>query len=120
MNLTLGLIAKTLNLELLTQSKDWEDIRPSAGYTSDMLSCVMASAPHRGIWITLQAHMNIIAVAALLELSAVIITEGAKPEPNTIEKANEKGVILFSTKEGSFEIAGRLWEMGLRAVPDEE
>lgn len=120
MNLTLGQIAKTLNLELLTRSVDWEEIRPTAGYTSDMLSCVMAGAPHRSIWITLQAHLNIIAVAALLELSAIIITEGAQPEPTTIEKANEKGVVLFSTKASSFEVAGRLWEMGLRAVSSEE
>jgi predicted transcriptional regulator len=54
-------------------------------------------------------------VAALLELSAVIITEGAIPDDETIEKANEEGVTLFSTKANSFEVSGKLWEMGLRA-----
>jgi hypothetical protein len=53
-------------------------------------------------------------VAALLELSAVIITEGAMPDPGTIAKANEQDVTLLSTPQPSYEVAGKLWEMGIR------
>jgi len=53
-------------------------------------------------------------VAALLEMSAVIITEGAQPEAATIAKANAEGIPLLATDKQSFEVAGRLWEMGLR------
>jgi hypothetical protein len=112
--LTLAEIIKALNLTLLTQPVDFSGILPAGGYTSDLLSCVMANATHQGIWITLQAHTNIVAVAALLELSAVIITEGAMPEPGTIAKANQEGVVLLSTPKPSFYVAGKLWEMGLR------
>jgi hypothetical protein len=108
-------IIDSLNLTLLTEMKDFSSINPPSGYSADLLSCVMAGAKHEGIWVTLQSHNNIIAVAALLELSAVIITEGAIPDDETIEKANEEGVTLFSTKANSFEVSGKLWEMGLRA-----
>ena len=74
----------------------------------------MANAARQGLWITLQAHTNIVAVAALLDLCAVIITEGALPDAATIQKANEEDVILFSTPRSSFYVAGKLWEMGLR------
>jgi predicted transcriptional regulator len=74
----------------------------------------MAGAPRHGIWVTLQAHGNIVAVAALLELAAVIITEGAMPDENTIQKANDEGVTLLSSTRSSFNIIGQLWEMGLR------
>ncbi|MCA1953590.1 MAG: hypothetical protein LDL12_00415 [Anaerolinea sp.] len=104
-----------LELTVLTEPKDFQSIQPSAGYTSDLLSCVMAGAAHGSIWVTLQAHGNIVAVAALLEITAVIITEGAMPDPATINKANQEGVTLLSTPRSSFEIIGRLWEMGLRA-----
>ena len=114
-NISLKRIAQELGLTLLTQPGDFDNLLPSAGYTSDLLSCVMANAAHQGVWITLQAHTNIVAVAALLDLSAVIITEDAMPEPATIHKANEEGVVLFSTARPSFYIAGKLWEMGLRA-----
>ena len=113
--MNLSEIARSLKLTLLTDTKDFSQIEPSGGYTSDMLSCVMSGAPRQGVWITLQAHANIIAVAALLDLSCVIITEDAQPEPATIAKANEKGITLFATPAGSFEIAGKLWAMGLRA-----
>ncbi len=108
-------IARQLNLTLLTEPKDLTEIIPSSGYASDMLSCVMTGASRQGIWITLQAHSNIVAVAALLDLSAVIITEGAMPDPGIIEKANEKGVTLFSTLLPTFTIAGQLWAFGLRS-----
>ena len=112
--MTLQEIIDRLNLSLLTEQVDFNVIVPASGYTSDLLSCVMAGAKNKAIWITLQCHVNIVAVAALLELSAVIITEGALPDPATIAKANEQGIILLSTPEPSFAIAGKIWEMGLR------
>jgi hypothetical protein len=108
-------IAQELELTLLTQPVDLENVVPSAGYTSDLLSCVMANAVKQGVWVTLQAHANIVAVAALLDLTAVIITEGAMPDPATIQKANQEGISLFSTSRPSFHVVGKLWEMGLRA-----
>ncbi len=107
-------IIKALDLKVLTQEKDFSALIPSAGYCADLLSCVMSGAPHQGIWVTLQAHNNIVAVAALLDLNAVIVTEGAQPDAETIQKANEEGVTLLATNEKSFEICGKLWELGLR------
>jgi imidazolonepropionase-like amidohydrolase len=109
-------IINTLDLKILTQSEDFQSVHPGSGYSSDLLSCVMAGAKKAGIWVTLQAHINIVAVAALLELSAVIITEDAQPDEATIAKANQQGVTLLSTPKASFEIAGRLWQMGIHSV----
>ncbi len=103
-----------LNLTVLTQPADFAQVTPTSGYTSDLLSCVMAGAKKGAVWVTLQAHLNIVAVAALLDMSAVIITESAQPEAATIDKANEEGVVLLSTDKQSFEVVGRLWEIGLR------
>ena len=66
----------------------------------------MAGAKHGAIWVTLQAHTNIVAVAALLEMSAVIITEGAQPDQSTIDKAQQEGIVLFSTDKFTYEIVG--------------
>jgi hypothetical protein len=112
--MTLQEIINQLNLVRLTEEKNFKEIMPSKGYTSDLLSCVMAGASHQSLWITLQAHSNIIAVAALLDLCAIIITEGAKPDELTIAKANEQNVTLLSTPANTFTVVGKLWEMGLR------
>ena len=108
-------VISALELSVLTNEKDFSSIIPTCGYTSDLLSCVMAGAPHQSIWVTLQAHSNIVAVATLLEISAVIITEGAMPDEATVAKANEEGVVLLSSSKPSFFVIGKLWELGLRA-----
>lgn len=106
-------IINQLELTVLTEPRDFASIQPSGGYTSDLLSCVMAGAKNQYIWVTLQAHMNIVAVAALLEVAAIIITEDAQPDQATIAKANQQGVILLSTPRPTYEIDGKLWEIGI-------
>jgi hypothetical protein len=113
--MNLQTIIDNLQLKILTNPVDFSAINSGLGYTSDLLSCVMAGAANQGIWVTLQAHLNIVAVAALLDLSAVIITEGATPDEATIAKANEEGITLLSTQASSFEVVGKLWQMGIRA-----
>jgi imidazolonepropionase-like amidohydrolase len=88
---------------------------PTGGYVSDLLSCVMAGAKQGNIWVTLQAHMNIIAVAALLDLSAIIITEGAMPDAATISKAKEQDISILGTRLPSYTIVGLLWELGIKS-----
>ena len=112
--MTLQEIIDNLELTVLTTPKNFKEITPSSAYASDLLSCVMAGAKNQGIWITLQAHINIVAVAALLDLSAIIIRENAMPDAATLARANTEGIAFLSTPKPIFTIAGRLWEMGLR------
>ncbi len=78
-------------------------------YVSDLLSDVMGHAREGEVWITIQTHSNVVAVALLLNLAAVVFTAGNVPEPLTIEKANAEGIVLLSTKLTTFETAGRLY-----------
>lgn len=112
--MTLQEIIEKLELTVLTDEKDFTRVVPTSGYASDLLSCVMAGAKARGLWITLQAHINIVAVAALLDLSAIIITEGALPDAATIAKANQQSVILLATTRSTYPVVGDLWQMGLK------
>lgn len=107
-------IIDQLNLNVLTEPRDFAGITPTGGYSSDLLSCVMAGARKGHLWITLQAHLNIVAVGALNEVAAIIITENAQPDAASIEKANQQGVILLATSQPTYEVNGKLWEMGIR------
>ena len=107
-------IIEKLELNVLTELRDFTGITPQGGYTSDLLSCVMAGAKNGNLWVTLQAHLNIVAVASMLEVAAVIITENAQPDEATVAKANEQGIILLSTPRFSYEICGSLWELNIR------
>jgi hypothetical protein len=107
-------IIDQLQLTVLTDPQDFASMTPTGGYSSDLLSCVMAGARKGHLWITLQAHLNIVAVAALNEVAAVIITENAQPDAVAIAKANQQGVILLSTSQPTYEINGKLWELGIQ------
>jgi hypothetical protein len=88
----------------------------TGGYASDLLSCVMARAQAGNVWITLQSHPNIVAVASLLNLAGIIITEGVTPEPDTLGKAEEQGVPILTTPLTSFTVAGKLAALGVKGV----
>ena len=107
-------IIDQLNLTVLTVPQDFAAIKPTGGYSSDLLSCVMAGAKKGHLWITLQAHLNIVAVAALNEVAAIIVTENAQPDAAAIARANQQGIILLSTVQPTYEVNGRLWQMGIR------
>jgi hypothetical protein len=108
-------IIEKLDLTVLYLGNSPEEMVPTGGYASDLLSCVMAGARQGNIWVTLQAHMNIVAVAALLDLCAIIITEGAQPDASTLAKAQEQSVSILSTRLPSFTVIGRLWELGIQS-----
>ena len=83
----------------------------TGGYVSDLLSDVIGNAKEGQIWITLQTHLNIIAVGSLKDISAIIIVKGLVPEADTIEKSNIENIPLLSTELDTFNIAGRLFEL---------
>jgi len=88
----------------------------TGGYASDLLSCVMAKARQGNVWVTLQSHLNIVAVAALLQLAGIIVTEGMALDAATIEKANEEGIPVLTTPQTTFTVVGRLAELGIQGA----
>jgi hypothetical protein len=108
-------LAQALGLGQLTPPTDLEDkVDITQGYASDLLSDVLAHAPVDGILVTLQVHLNVIAVASHAGLRAVIFTCGRIPDDDIIERAAEEGLSLYGSAADTFEIVGRLYELGIR------
>jgi hypothetical protein len=88
------------------------DVR--GGYCSDLLSDVMANAQDGDAWITLQRHVNTVAVAQLKNLAAIVIVNGRHIEADMAARAAEHDVAVVTTPLAAFEAAGRLYVAGLR------
>jgi hypothetical protein len=84
------------------------------GYASDLLSDVMAHAQEGDVWITMQRHVNTVAVAQLKGLAAIVIVNGRQPEADMLARAAEHGVAIVTTPLSAFDAAGRLHGAGLR------
>lgn len=102
-----------LNLQIATKVYTPEkDI--TGGYTSDLLSDVIANSKKDYVWITLQTHVNIVAVASLKELACIIIVMGKDIDPDTLEKAAAEKITILRSNLTSFQISGKLYEYGIR------
>ena len=86
------------------------------GYASDLLSDVIAHAEEGDVWITLQVHMNIVAVASMKDLAGIILIGGRKPNRDTVEKASEEGIPILTSDLPAYELIGRLYAAGIPGV----
>jgi hypothetical protein len=86
----------------------------TGGYASDLLSDVLANSAAGDVWITLQAHQNIVAVASMKGIVGIILVSGRKPEDDTLQKAGEEGIPVMAVDLPAFEVIGRLYAMGIR------
>jgi predicted transcriptional regulator len=100
------------NLGLQVNTRDVKLDRAITGaYVSDLLSDVIANAKEGNLWLTLQVHPNIIAVATLKELSGIILVNGRLPEEETLKKAEEENIPLLTSKLSAFQVAGKLYQL---------
>jgi hypothetical protein len=106
-------LAARLDLRVFSGEKRLE--RPvGGGYAGDLLSDVMAHGRKDDLWVTIQVHPNIVAVAVLKELAGIILANGREPAAETVEKAETEGVAILGTPLNAFELAGRLHEIGIK------
>lgn len=83
----------------------------ASGYSCDLLSDVMGSAQAGDIWITLQTHKNVMAIASLKDLSAVILVKGFRPDADMEAQSNEEDIPVLGTELDTFTINGMLYNL---------
>ena len=103
-------VIEKLQLKALS-GQDKLDEEVTGGYTSDLLSDVIANSKEGDLWITLQTHQNIIAVAKLKDLAGIIIVNNREPDEETLQKAKEENVPLLCSQEIAFETSGKLYAL---------
>ena len=108
-------VMESLGLKLVTKEVSVEaDV--VGGYASDLLSNVMGQAAPGMVWVTMQGHQNIAAVASLIGLSAVIVAGDAPIEEDTLKKAEQNDVLILATSLPAYDVIGKLYELGIRNV----
>lgn len=98
-----GLVPKTAGDKLMNEV--------TGVYISDLLSDVMANSKKNELWMTLQVHPNIVAVATLKELSGIILVNGRQPEEETLQRAEAAGIPVMTSDLPAFQLAGKLYKI---------
>ena len=112
MKMKLREIVEKLGLTVHT-GQEHLDREARTGYASDMLSDVIGNAPEGAIWVTIQKHQNVVAVAVMKSLAAILLAQDRAPEESTVRKAQAEGVVVLSSREGVFALVGKLHALGL-------
>ena len=106
-------IIKTLDLKVLSGEQNLNK-NVEYGYLSDILSDAMAKAIKGSLWITNQTHENVIAIVFFKSLAGVILPDNLAPDELALVKAREKNIPILSTSMSAFDLAGKLYDLGLR------
>ena len=100
-----------MNILQIADEMNWEKLalpnpnaNVSGGYAGDLLSWVMSRAEEGQIWVTIMTNINILAVASLSGVSAIVVAEGAEVSSEVIDKANEQEINLLRSKLSAFDI----------------
>ena len=84
------------------------------GYASDLLSDVMANSREGDLWVTMQKHVNVVAVAELKGIAGIVMVNGRKPEEAAVARAEENRIPIICTDLQAFDVAGILCGVGIR------
>ena len=105
--MTVKEIIEKLDLECLNEAN--LDTEVTGAYASDLLSDVMGNARSGQVWVTMQTHKNVTAIASLKDIPAVIIVLSGVPDDDMMEHAKDEDICIFVSKEATFEVCGRLY-----------
>lgn len=91
------------DLEILVQGNPERAL--SKIFCCDLLSIAMSKAPADGVWVTVMANRNTLAVAALAEIACIVLAEGVSLDEGTLAKAEEEKIAVLATDLPVFDIA---------------
>ncbi len=97
-------VLKELGFEMVVEEKG----EIFHGYACDLLSEVMGRAKPDTVWFTVQSHINVIAVAVITGIRAIVLCNGHDYDEETIERSKKEGISLFKTELNTFEAIKKL------------
>lgn len=85
----------------------------SGVFVGDLLSWVIGNSSPNQVWITVQSHLNIVAVSALKELSCLVIAQDVQVDKDVIEKAIEENIAICTSGLSAYDLCKKCSQLGL-------
>lgn len=105
-----------MTLRELAEALQWEvqckgtspEARVLGGYCGDLLSHALAATKPGDVWITIQHHANIVAVAQVTGVAGVVLAGGIRASDSVVERAEGAGIAIFSSADAAFDLCARV------------
>jgi len=105
-------VQEILEAEVLSGSS-YLDYKVDFGYGCDLMSDVLAFVKNNVILLTGLMHQQVIRTCEMLDIKAIVIVRGKTPSEELISLADEKGMILLTTKHSLYSACSLLYSKGL-------
>ncbi|MDD6205016.1 MAG: AraC family transcriptional regulator [Firmicutes bacterium] len=109
--MTVNELKELINASVLSGEAGEREI--TSGMVCDLLSWVMAGGKAGMAWVTVQTHLNVVAVAALHDISCIVLPEGIKMEGAPLEKAIQENITVLSSPMSAYSICGLMYKNGV-------
>jgi predicted transcriptional regulator len=93
--------------------EDFLDGEAFSACGSDFMSDVLAYVKDQGLLLTGLVNPQVIRTADMMDMKCVVIVRGKMPDPSMINLAEERGIVLMSSKERLYNACGKLYQAGL-------
>lgn len=103
--MTIKEMMETMGLRLVAGTEEMLDREITGVYCCDLISHAMAKLDSGNIWITVHTNLNVVAVASLTDAACVVVPENIEIEEQSVNRANEKQVIMLSSDKTAAELA---------------
>lgn len=110
--MTVEELCKTLDARYSVEGNKTREI--TGAVAGDLLSFIMGNAEEGSVWVTIQTHLNVAAVAVLKDIPMIIIASGREPAEDLAERCREEEISVISLPQSLFEICGKLSALGLK------
>ena len=107
-------LAKTIEGETLVRGAR-SDLQIEYAYAADLLSDVLslAEGEDRTTLVTGMINPQVMRMAEILSIAAVIVVRGKLPPQSMVEYAQELGIPLLTTRKTMFETCGLMFAHGV-------
>jgi predicted transcriptional regulator len=110
--LKLSEVKEILNANVIV-GEEKLDIEVKTAFGADLMSDVLAFAKAGSLLLTGLTNTQVIRIAHVLDIAAIILVRGKKPPAEAISLAKDLQIPILTTKYILFETAGRLYAKGI-------
>lgn len=102
-------LAEKLGWKLLA-GEDGTDREVEGCYVCDLLSWAMSRAQEDYVWITVMGNVNAIAVAALTDVSAIVLADNAPLDEDAKNRADQQGIAVYTCDDDIYASVVKVYE----------
>jgi predicted transcriptional regulator len=98
---------------VVLSGEDFLDEEAYSACGSDFMSDVLAYVKDQSLLLTGMVNPQVIRTADMMDIKCVVFVRGKMPDADMIQLAEERGIVLMSSKERLYNACGKLYHAGL-------